>query len=109
METSRDDTATRQFDLDRGAPQVPARGHELVATDDADILAEARRSGNATFGVPVLVANGDVDRAKLYGRGYYNKVLKTMGDEDANADVRAIVDDLFLLANADGFVATGAA
>jgi len=46
---------------------------------------QAHAGGNATFGVPVLVANRDMDRSKLYGRGYYNKVLKTMGEADANA------------------------
>lgn len=50
------------------------------------------------------VANEDVDRQRLYGRGYYNKVLKEMPEADARADARAVLDDLFLLAACDGFV-----
>ena len=50
------------------------------------------------------VANEDVDRHQLYGRGYYNKVLKDMPEADARADARAVLDDLFLLAACDGFV-----
>ena len=72
----------------------------FLATDDAAILEDAANA----FGVPVLVANEDVDRAKLYGQGYYNKVLKHMAAAEADADARALLDDLFLLAAADGFV-----
>ena len=50
------------------------------------------------------MANEDVDRHQLYGRGYYNKVLKDMPEADARADARAVLDDLFLLAACDGFV-----
>ena len=69
---------------------------------DADVLANAT-AGDA-FGVPVLVANRGVDRARLYGQGYYNKVLRAMGDAAAADDAAALLDDVFLLAAADGFV-----
>ena len=39
------------------------------------------------------MANEDVDRHQLYGRGYYNKVLKDMPEADARADARAVLDD----------------
>lgn len=88
----------------RARAMVAAHGFRSVflATDDAAILEEAISSD--AFGVPVLVANRNVDRAALYGAGYYNKVLKKLPESAANDDARAVLDDLLLLASADGLV-----
>ena len=90
--------------VDRARRMISRYGYRAVylATDDADVLANAT-AGDA-FGVPVLVANRGVDRARLYGQGYYNKVLRAMGDAAAADDAAALLDDVFLLAAADGFV-----
>ena len=90
--------------VDRAKRMISRYGYRAVylATDDADVLANAT-AGDA-FGVPVLVANRGVDRARLYGQGYYNKVLRAMGDAAAADDAAALLDDVFLLAAADGFV-----
>jgi len=75
-----------------------------VATDDAAVAAAVTARSEELFGLrrsAVFVA--DVDRT-LYARGYYNKVLKQTPADEARADAEAILDDVLLLAHADGFV-----
>ena len=90
--------------LTRARAMIAAHGYRgvFLATDDATVAASA--ASNDAFGVPIILANADVDRKQLYGRGYYNKILRRMRDSDAMTDARVLLDDLFLLAACDGFV-----
>lgn len=75
-----------------------------VATDDEEIARDARERADELFGLlPTRIWVLDHDRS-LYARGYYNKVLKAASNDAKKRDARAIMDDLFLLADTDAFV-----
>jgi len=80
----------------------------FVATDDAQVAIEVIRNAKSLFGLEskaVFVANAQLDRNKLYGSGYYNSNIKKLASTEARDDANALLDDLFLLAHADGLVA----